>query len=856
MKENVMEQQELSALPEQKKMQTSVAIRGMNCASCAARLEKALKSVDDIADASVNIATHKATIYTDSKPDMERIKALVSQTGFNVAEEQSAFLELNVGGMNSDHCAHIVAQAVGQLEGIVSVDTVAATSKAKIAYHKGQIKTKDILKAIEDAGYHPQVIDKSKNVYEQEAENQQKELKREYNQFLLVALFALPVTLLAMIEMINPSILPSFINPETLSGAKVFAAAQAILVLPVIYLARNMIVSGFKNLWRRSPNMDSLIAMGTSTAFLYSYYNVVRVLMGDQQAVMSLYFEAGAVILALILLGKYLESYSKGKTSRAIQELAGLQAQTANLVNGNDIEVVDIEEIMLNDILLVKPGEKIPLDGVIIEGNSTVDESMLTGEPIAVVKKAKDQVIGATINKAGAFKMRVTAIDEDTTLSKIIKMVEDAQGSKAPIAKLADQISGIFVPAVIAIAVVSAIAWYFVLTYHPEILAHTNLTSPMSFAIMIAISVLVIACPCALGLATPTSIMVGTGLGAKNGILIKGGEALQTASQLNIIAFDKTGTITQGKPSITDIVMMNDDFTQEQLIQYVASLETQSEHPLGEAIIDYAKEKNISLLKVTDFQSVTSRGIHGAIEDKTVNVGNLQYMQELGFEVKDNSQAAQLSAQAKTALYVAIGGQFTAIIAVADPLKESSVKAIEQLKSKGYKTVMITGDNKQTAFAIAEMVGIDEILAEVRPEDKANKIIELQSNGQKVGMVGDGINDAPALAQADVGIAIGQGTDVAIETADIVLMKGDLWDAYKAVELSKATLKNIKQNLFFAFFYNAITIPVAMGLLFAFSGFNDSLLLKPAFAGAAMALSSVSVVTNALRLRNFKIKEE
>ncbi|MFV0431712.1 MAG: heavy metal translocating P-type ATPase [Alphaproteobacteria bacterium] len=841
--------------PADKLVQTRLSIEGMNCASCAAKLEKALKAVDIIEDANVNIATHQATVLTVSQPDMLALKAIVEEVGYSIVEEKSSFLELNVGGMNSDHCANIVYKAINDLDGVIGAETIAATSKAKVEYNKAKLKTKDILKAIEDAGYYPQILDKSKNKYEQEAENRLKELKREYKQFQWVGIFTLPILLLAGLEMINPELIPAFLNPKTLSGAKAFAIAQGILVLPVIYLSRHLIISGLKNLWRRSPNMDSLIAMGTSTAFLYSYYNVFKVLSGNQHAVMSLYFEAGAVILALILLGKYLESYSKGKTSKAIQELAGLQATTANLVQDGAIKEVDIEEVRLGDILLVKPGEKIPLDGIIVEGKSNVDESMLTGEPIAVLKEVDDRVIGATINKAGAFKIKVTAIDEDTTLSQIIKMVEDAQGSKAPIARLADTISAVFVPAVIVIALISALVWYFVLQWNPSILSQTNLENPISFAIMIAISVLVIACPCALGLATPTSIMVGTGLGAKNGILIKGGEALQAASSLNTIAFDKTGTITQGKPSITDVITQG-DMDKNTMIGWVASVEAQSEHPLGEAIVEYAKQNNIPLVDIADFQSHTARGISAIIEGKNVSIGNIQFMEELGIKVEGTKEASELAAQAKTPMYVSIDGQFSGIIAVADPIKETSIKAIKKLKQKGHKTIMITGDNQYTANAIAKMIGIDEVLAEVRPEDKANKIKELQKGGQKVAMVGDGINDAPALAQADVGIAIGQGTDVAIETADVVLMKGDLWDAYKAIELSKATLRNIRQNLFFAFFYNVLTIPVAMGILFALSGFNASLLLKPVFAGAAMALSSVSVVTNALRLRNFKIKGE
>ncbi|MBY1830682.1 copper-translocating P-type ATPase, partial [Clostridioides difficile] len=583
---------------------------------------------------------------------------------------------------------------------------------------------------------------------------------------------------------------------------------------------------------------DSLVAIGTLAAFLYSLYTTLQIANGQIQGMHhhQLYYESAGIIIALILLGKYLESKSKGKTSEAIKKLMGLQPKTAIvLVDGKEVET-PIEEVEIGDILLVKPGTKIPVDGVVIEGYTSVDESMLTGESIPVEKNVGSKVTGASINKNGVIKFKAEKIGGDTALAQIIKLVEDAQGTKAPIAKLADTVSGYFVPIVIAIAVVASLLWFLIGG------------KDIVFVLTIFISVLVIACPCALGLATPTAIMVGTGKGAENGILIKGGEALESAHKVNTVIFDKTGTITEGKPKVTDIVL-NNNVKEEYLIKIASSAEKGSEHPLGEAIVKYGEEKNIKFEKVDNFKAIPGAGIQVTINDESILLGNRKLMNDNNIKLGDLEEKSNiLASQGKTPMYIAVDGNLSGIIAVADVVKESSKKAIEILHDMGIKVAMVTGDNAKTANAIANQVGIDMVLAEVLPEDKSKEVEKLQNQGKFVAMVGDGINDAPALAKADIGIAIGSGTDVAIESADIVLMKSDLIDVPTAIKLSHETIKNIKQNLFWAFGYNTIGIPVAAGILYVFGG----PLLNPMIAAAAMSLSSVSVVSNALRLKNFK----
>ena len=628
--------------------------------------------------------------------------------------------------------------------------------------------------------------------------------------------------------------LPGFLHPSTSPIA--FVTAQLVLTLPVLYFGRSFYLNGFKMLFKGHPNMDSLVALGTSAAFIYSLVGTFAVYQGQVEFAMHLYYESAAVILTLITLGKTFEAISKGKTSEAIKELLALAPKKAVVLKDGKEKLVDIAQVAVGDVILVKPGERIPVDGVITEGRSTVDESMLTGESMPVEKQVGDTVIGASINKTGSFQFKATKVGEDTTLSQIVQLVEEAQGTKAPIAKLADQVSAIFVPVVMSLAVLAGLAWL--------IFGHSGLV----FALTIMISVLVIACPCALGLATPTAIMVGTGKGAQLGVLFKNGEALETAQEIQTIVLDKTGTITKGQPEVRDIQTFA-NFTTEEMLYLAASVEKRSEHPLAQAILQAAKEAQITLGQAFDVHTVTGQGIQAKVDEKQVLLGNEKLMQSFDIEIEAvQAQVAQLSSQGNTVMYVASQGELIGLIAVSDPVKTSSPQAIQALQKMGLEVVMLTGDNEQTAQAIAKQAGITQVISQVLPDQKSQVIQELQAQGKKVAMVGDGINDAPALAQANVGIAIGTGTDIAIESADIVLMRGDLNGVVSALRLSKATMRNIKENLFWAFAYNVLGIPVAMGLLHLFGG----PLLNPMLAGVAMSFSSVSVLLNALRLKRFK----
>jgi copper-(or silver)-translocating P-type ATPase len=627
--------------------------------------------------------------------------------------------------------------------------------------------------------------------------------------------------------------LPAVIDP--MNYPLRYALIEIALVIPVIAAGHRFYSVGFKAIVHRSPNMDSLIAMGTSAAILYSLFSVLNIANGNFKAVENLYFETAGVIITLILLGKSLEAVTKGRTSESIKKLMGLQPKTATIIrNGIEVEI-PIDEVEVGDIIRVRPGEKIPVDGVIVTGRTAIDESMLTGESMPVEKEVGDKVIGASINKNGSITFRATKVGADTVLSHIIKLVEDAQSSKAPIAKMADIVSGYFVPVVFAIAVIAAVVWL--------LLGHT-----LVFALTVFVAVLTIACPCALGLATPTAIMVGTGKGAEHSVLIKSGIALETAHKIDTIIFDKTGTITKGKPEVTDILPVK-GFSEDEILGFAASAEKGSEHPLGEAIVHAAEEKGIALYEASDFNAVPGQGIEATVLYKHVLLGNAKLMAANNIELGEGTSAADhLSAQGRTPMFIALDGTYAGLIAVADVVKESSAHAIAALHSMGIQVAMITGDSKKTAAAIAAQVGIDRVLAEVLPQDKALEVKKLQAEGRKVAMVGDGINDAPALAQADIGIAIGSGTDVAMESADIVLMRSDLMDVPTAIKLSKNVIRNIKQNLFWAFGYNVLGIPVAAGVLYAFGG----PLLNPIIAAAAMSLSSVSVLTNSLRLKRFK----
>ena len=723
---------------------------------------------------------------------------------------------------------------MNQLSGVQQAIVNLATEKLVVSYDDHQVTSAEIIKAVTDAGYQATEEVAAGATADQDREKKQKHIAEMWQRFWISAVFTVPLLYIAMGHMVGLP-LPDFLNPMT--HATTFAMVQLILTLPVLYVGREFFTVGFKALFKGHPNMFSLVALGTSAAFVYSLYGTVMIFLGDTSFTMALYYESAGVILTLITLGKYFEAVSKGKTSDAIKKLMGLAPKTAHILrDGAEIEV-PVDAVQLDDIVIVRPGDKIPVDGVIVSGSSSVDEAMLTGESLPVEKKVGDAVIGASINKNGSFQFKATKVGKETALAQIIQLVEDAQGSKAPIAQLADKISGVFVPIVIGLAVLSGLAWFF--------LGQES----WIFALTITISVLVIACPCALGLATPTAIMVGTGKGAENGVLIKSGDALETTHKIQTIVFDKTGTITEGKPVVTDILVADSALSEAELLTLAASAEQGSEHPLGEAIVGAAKERQLPLAEGSDFSAIPGHGIRVTVNERVLLLGNIKLMKEEAIELSTFvQQADRLAEEGKTPMFVAKDGSFAGIIAVADTVKDSSQTAIARLHKMGIEAVMITGDNKRTAEAIAKQVGIDRVLSEVLPEDKALEVKKLQAEGKKVAMVGDGINDAPALAQADVGIAIGSGTDVAMESADIVLMRSDLMDVPTAVELSKATIKNIKENLFWAFAYNTLGIPVAMGVLHLFGG----PLLSPMIAAAAMSFSSVSVLLNALRLKGFK----
>ena len=744
--------------------------------------------------------------------------------------KQMATKLLKIEGMTCAACAKAVERATRKLDGVSEANVNFATEKLIIDYESSTVKVSDIKKAIEKAGY--KAIEEA-TADDKDKEKKEKEMKLLWKKFIISAIFTVPLLYISMGHMLGFP-LPDFISPKLNPTA--FALTQLLLTIPVVISGNRFYTVGFKSLFRRSPNMDSLIAMGTSAALLYGIFATVKIIVGDTSYAMDLYFESAAVIITLITLGKYLESVSKGKTSEAIKKLMGLAPKTAVVIRGGKETEIPIEEVEAGDIIIVKPGEKMPVDGEVVEGTTSVDESMLTGESIPVEKNIGDKIIGASINKNGTIRYKATKVGKDTALAQIIKLVEDAQGSKAPIAKLADVISGYFVPIVISLAVLSGLAWYFL-----------GGESGV-FSLTIFISVLVIACPCALGLATPTAIMVGTGKGAEYGVLIKSGVALETAHRIQTIVFDKTGTITEGKPKVTDIVVTN-AISENNLLQLAASAEKGSEHPLGEAIVKCAEDKGLKFQKLDLFKAIPGHGIEVKIDGKNILLGNKKLMLERNVSLEKLEETSdKLAGEGKTPMYIAIDKKMAGIIAVADTVKENSKSAIEKLHKMGIEVAMITGDNRRTAEAIAKQVGIDRILAEVLPQDKAKEVKKLQADGKKVAMVGDGINDAPALAQSDIGIAIGSGTDVAMESADIVLMRSDLLDVPNAIQLSQKTIKNIKENLFWAFGYNALGIPVAMGVLHIFGG----PLLNPMIAGAAMSLSSVSVLTNALRLKRFK----
>ena len=742
--------------------------------------------------------------------------------------------EYKLSGMTCAACAMTVEMAVKDLETVEDVSVNLATERLSLLPKAG-FDSQQVLDAVAEAGYQAEEKGKDRpSDVSEEAEIKAQKLQKKKQELLILLITALPLLYISMGSMVGLP-LPSFL--DHMAHPLVFVLSQLLLTLPAVWIGRGFYQRGFRNLIKQHPNMDSLIAVGTSAAFFYSLYSVSQVFLGHHAFVHQLYFESVAVIIALVLLGKYLESSAKGRTSQAIQSLLELVPSQATVIRYGEAVTIDTEDIRAGDIIRIKPGERMPVDGLVIEGQTFVDESMMTGESVPIEKKVGDTITSATINQNGSIDYQATRVGSDTTLAQIVRLVEEAQGSKAPIAALADKISLYFVPIVLGLATLSALGWYF--------LAGESL----SFSLSIFVAVLVIACPCALGLATPTAIMVGTGKGAENGILIKSGQALEAAYQLDTIVLDKTGTITVGKPSLTDLVPLG-AFNRSDLLQLIASAEQHSEHPLAQAILEAAQQEELDLLPVSYFEAIVGRGLSAQVEGKHLLVGNESLMKEKNIDSSAfQEQLLELSKEGKTAMFVAIDGQLTGILAVADEMKSSSLKAVQELQSMGLEVIMLTGDREETATAIAQKAGIQKVIAGVLPDGKATAIKNLQEADKKLAMVGDGINDAPALVQADVGIAIGSGADVAIESADVVLMHSDLQDVVKAIKLSQATIRNIKENLFWAFAYNTLGIPIAMGLLHLFGG----PLLNPMLAGLAMSLSSVSVVANALRLGRFKM---
>ena len=726
-----------------------------------------------------------------------------------------------ITGMTCSACAGRIERTLNKLNGVDKANVNFAAEKLYVSFDDKNINESEIVSAIKKAGY---------NIAGKNAKSEIPAHKKLLIRFIISMIFTVPLLIISMGHMAGMP-LPKIIDP--MENPLNFAIIQLALTIPVMATGYMFYLKGIKNLFRLSPNMDSLIAVGTLSSVVYGIFAITKIKNGHEHMAMELYFESAAVILTLITLGKYLESLSKGKSSQAIKELMELSPKIATVRRGKKELQVKSELVQIGDTVIVKPGEKFPVDGTVTLGTTSVDESMLTGESMPVTKNVGDKVIGATVNKNGYIEYTAEKIGEDTAISQIIKLVEEAQGKKAPIARLADVISAYFVPAVILLAIRAAVGW--------KIAGESN-----DFCITIFISVLVIACPCALGLATPTAIMIATGQGAKNGILIKGGEVLENAHKINTVVFDKTGTITEGIPVVTDI--KTNGINENDLLLYAAAAEKLSEHPLGDSIVKEANSRNITIPEAENFESISGMGIKAVVNGKQIIIGNEKMMNE--YKIKDDfiSQITTFANQGKTAVICAVDGKAAGIIAISDQIKETSRSAVSKLENKGINTVMLTGDNKQTALTIAGYAGIKNVIYEVLPEDKAAEIKKIQESGKITAMVGDGINDAPALAQSDVGIAIGSGTDIAIESADIVLMNGSLEGVNTAIKLSHATIRNIKQNLFWAFGYNILGIPIAMGLLHIFGG----PLLNPMIAAAAMSLSSVSVLSNALRLRNFK----
>ncbi|WP_040286266.1 heavy metal translocating P-type ATPase [Sporosarcina koreensis] len=800
----------------------TLKINGMTCAACANRIEKGLSKMEGVDSANVNFALESTTVrYDPEKANVRDFTEKIEKLGYGVVFDKAEF---DITGMTCAACANRIEKRIARMDGVAEAAVNFAVETLTVRYNSGQITPQDMMAAVKKMGYelHPQTAD------EQKVDHKEEEIKKQTRKFIFSAILTLPLlwTMVAHFEFLSFLYLPDILmNPWV----------QLVLATPVQFIIGAQFYKGaFNALRNKSANMDVLVALGTSAAYFYSVYLLIEWVQGGSTGEPMLYFEASAVILTLILLGKLFEVRAKGKTSQAIQKLLGLQAKTARVLKDGIEQEIPIEEVQAGDILLVKPGEKIPADGEIIAGQSAIDESMITGESIPVDKAPGSPVIGSTINKNGSLQIRATKVGKDSALAQIVRVVEEAQGTKADIQRFADRISGVFVPIVVGIALVTFFIWYFAVT-------------PGDFrsAIIPTISILVIACPCALGLATPTSIMAGSGRAAEMGMLFKGGEHLENTRSIDTVVLDKTGTVTKGEPSLTD-VEIQEGFNQTDVLRWTASAENQSEHPLAQAITAGVKEQGIELTQPDSFQALPGYGIEAVIEGKTILVGNRKLMTGRGIPVETiEARMEQLENEGKTAMLIAVDNTLAGLVAVADTVKETSKDAIARLHALGLDVIMLTGDNRHTAEAIGSQVGVTHVIADVLPEEKGEQITKLQAQGKKVAMVGDGINDAPALASADIGMAIGTGTDIAIEAADITLMRGDLNSVADAIVMSRKTMRNIKQNLFFAFFYNTIGIPIAaLGLL------------APWVAGAAMAFSSVSVVLNALRLQRVNLEEK
>lgn len=802
-------------------------VEGMSCAACAASVERILKKLDEVESAQVNLVLNQVTVTTKAEPKLTLYNEKLTKAGFELSEmkEQEAKQEknadLSIGGMHCAACSAAIERSVGKLAGVNLIEVNLLTNSAHVEYDAKRIKLAEIIQRIEKSGFQA-TLKKDQPINEVK--------KKHYYDIYITLALALVLLYIGMSHMLGEITLPlpDIIHYDT--HPFYFALIQFVLATLILILGRHFFTRGFKALAHGAANMDTLVAVGTGSAYLYSLYSLFMIAQGDIHSVHRLYFESAGVVVALVMFGKHLEARSKAKTTDAIAALMSLQAPVALLwKNGEELEVA-LDEIALDDELIVKPGDRIPLDGIVLEGSGAVDESMLTGESIPIDKHVDEQLIGGTTNLDGRLRMRVTALPQDTMLAKIIAMVENAQSKKAPIARIADQISAIFVPTVMAIALIAALLWYLV-------------QQDIAFSLTVFVSVLVIACPCALGLATPTAIMVGTGRSAQLGVLMKSSEALEQAAHIDTIVFDKTGTLTKGMLTVTDIMS---DIDQGELLRICAAVETGSKHPLAKAIIKKANESQNVSLAAEQVITYNGLGMSGIVSNKMIYIGNRSLMSKQHLDTSSyEHQEQQYSKEGKTVVWVGDDRQVLGIIALADEIKEDSRRVVAELKKQGIDVVMITGDHAVTAQAIAQKAGIDQVIAQVLPDGKAVEIERLQQQGRKVAMVGDGINDAVALTQSDVGIAIGSGSDVAVESADVVLVKDSLQDVLTCIRISKAVIRNIKQNLFWAFFYNSLGIPIAAGLLYCFGG----PLLSPVFAGAAMAFSSVSVVTNALRLR-------